>query len=417
MRHNPIRWGAAALAVAFGVLVPAAASAGASESGVAKQVIKIGVIYPATGAFSSTFKTVINGVNARVAVQNKEHGGINGRKLVVVFGDDQSTVAGNQTVAQDLVQNKQVFGVEEVSSFVPGGYRYLQQQGIPVTGNGLGGPIWGQQPNTNMFSCAAPVDPTIPTVTQVGNFYKLIDAKRVGFLGYANSPSAVTNIATIDSIKAAGIQVPYVNQTIPIGSVNFTTVAIDLKSNNVDAIGFPAVLASDVGLMTAIRNAGLSIKQLYNTGYQQSLLDDPSSLQAAQGAYFSSQTLPYSSNAPAMKAYLKALNAYDSEFQAGFVPDSGRYFGWCSTDLMIKGLQVAGHNPTRASFIKNLTKVKSYDVGGLLATPFGFNHFGKLVGKQCAYYVQLKGSAFVPFPSNGQPVCGKVIPNSGHVPG
>ena len=40
-------------------------------------------------------------------------------------------------------------------------YRYLNQQGIPVVGDGLDGPEWGQQPNTNMFNWANSLNPPL----------------------------------------------------------------------------------------------------------------------------------------------------------------------------------------------------------------------------------------------------------------
>ena len=64
---------------------------------------------------------------------------------------------------------------------------------------------------------------------------------------------------------------------------------------------------------------------------------------------------------------------------------------------MIKGLQVAGQNPTRASFMTGLRGVTSYDDEGVLPSPvsFALTQFGQYPANSCAYFVQLKGTAFV----------------------
>src|SRR6202035_5338872 len=82
----------------------------ASAPGVTSNSITIGLITSATGNASSTFSDTADGAQAAVAAQNAA-GGVNGRKLVLVTGDDQSAVSADLTAAQDLVQNKKVFAV------------------------------------------------------------------------------------------------------------------------------------------------------------------------------------------------------------------------------------------------------------------------------------------------------------------
>jgi branched-chain amino acid transport system substrate-binding protein len=85
-------------------------------------------------------------------------------------------------------------------------------------------------------------------------------------------------------------------------------------------------------------------------------------------------------------------------------PGFDTYEGWVAADLMIKGLQAAGPNPTRKSFITNLSKVTNYDAGGLLPSPVDFSKFGQPPAMECAYYPQLEGTHFI-VPGD-KPVCG-----------
>ena len=87
--------------------------------------------------------------------------------------------------------------------------------------------------------------------------------------------------------------------------------------------------------------------------------------------------------------------------------------GWEVANLTIEGLQVAGKNPTRASVITNLRKVTSWSDEGLSPAPIDFKDFGKAPATECATYVQFVNKKFVPFPKDGKPFCGKLIPGSG----
>jgi branched-chain amino acid transport system substrate-binding protein len=88
--------------------------------------------------------------------------------------------------------------------------------------------------------------------------------------------------------------------------------------------------------------------------------------------------------------------------------------GWLSADLFIKGLQVAGQNPTRSSYESGLRGVTACNGNGLWPNPdnFSLSAFGKGSPTQCAYFLKLKGETFVPVPANGKPVCGQNLPHS-----
>ncbi len=163
-------------------------------------------------------------------------------------------------------------------------------------------------------------------------------------------------------------------------------------------------------MATAIQQAGLHIKQIYATGFDQTFLDNPAARAAAQGQYFDAEPLALDLSTPAVKSFDAALKKYDPAYKGG-VASFGAGSGWMVADEMIEGLKLAGPNPTRASVIDDLAKVKSYSGEGLVPA-VNLSERWKLIGPQCAYYVQLEGSKFLPYPRNGQPICGKVIDGS-----
>ncbi len=385
----------------------------ASAPGVTATTVKIGLITSVTGASSSTFGDTAQGAQARFDVQNA-NGGVNGRKLDLVVGDDASSAGGVPTAAEELIEGKQVFGVLGIWQFLFAAAKILHDQNVPTTGPGsTGGAVWGQQPYTNMFAFTGGQDPHAPATTVDGQFLKSVGAHNVGVFAYGISPGSVSSIKQeITSDKTAGLSVGYQNFSVPIGGVDFTASVLAMKPLHLDAVVGSFTESTDLALTTAIKQGSLPVKsQLYFTGYDQHLLDQPTAVQAADGDYFRSVWVPFEEHKAASEDLITALQKYDPSYKGG-IPDLGLIDGWLSADLMIKGLSVAGANPTRSSFASGLSAVTDYDGGGLLPASVAFNHFGSYDPKQCSYFVQLQGSKFVPVPANGAPTCGTVIPGS-----
>jgi branched-chain amino acid transport system substrate-binding protein len=394
-----------------GAASTAAAASGSSGPGVTSKTITIGYITSDTGVASSTFTDGAAGAMARVKQQNAE-GGVDGRKLVLVTKDDTSSPSANQTAAQELVQQDNAFGVVDFSALAFGGAKYLNQQGIPVTGSEFDGPEWGMQPNSNMFTYSPPLytpyNGKMYTYTFFGTFLKSIGVTKLSSLAYGISPSATdAAAATVASATAAGIKNCYSNYSVPFGAVDFTADVLAIKSNGCNGVQAPLVDASDVALATAVKQGGVKAKQLYYTGYSTDVAENSTSAAAFDGNYVEAGINFTTPSAP-VTSMLNAFKKYDPSYSASDIPDLGLYGSYIAVDLMIKGLQVAGKNPTRSSFIKNLRQVSSYNAGGILPSPVTFKGFGTLAmipKTGCTYVVQLKGSKFV-VANGGTPVCG-----------
>ncbi len=199
---------------------------------------------------------------------------------------------------------------------------------------------------------------------------------------------------------------------MPFGSADFTADVLQMKSAGVNGYACSCVESSDLALATAASQAGLNAKGLFFTGYSQSTLSNATAAAAAQNQYFTTVTVPYELHQPATNAILANLKQYDPGYTGGD-PDYGLQGGYLSAQLMIKGLEVAGQNPTRQSFVSGLHGVTSYDDGGVLPSPVNLSlaQFGEYPQNSCAYFVQLKGTTFVPQPK----VCATLIPNSNSV--
>jgi hypothetical protein len=105
------------------------------------------------------------------------------------------------------------------------------------------------------------------------------------------------------------------------------------------------------------------------------------------------------------------MQKYSSAFAGDNIPIFGEFTGYLSADLIATGLQLAGQNPTRQSFITNLRKVTNYRAGGILPSPTSFANFGTkamLPATSCEYVFQLQGNHFVAT-NGGKPWCGSLV--------
>jgi len=246
------------------------------------------------------------------------------------------------------------------------------------------------------------------TYNDTAKFLKAIGVTKLAGAVY-NIQSAIQSMSGLfQTGQTVGIKNCYEDTSVPFGAVDFTATALSIKSAGCNGVIGVSLLATDIALSSAVKQAGINAKQLYYTAYDQNLLDQPSSLHAMQGAY-TTTVADFGQPNAAAKVMLTDLKKY-TPFPGG-IPSLNVVYGWASADLMIKGLGLAGKNPTRQAFITNLRKVGSYNVGGLLPSPVTFQHFGT-VGMfpttACELIVQVKGSGFTPY-NNNKPICGNRV--------
>jgi hypothetical protein len=86
-----------------------------------------------TGVAASSFgPEAYAAAKARFEVENAK-GGVFGRKIELVDGDDQSIPANNLQLLKKFNEQDKVFGLAVVSPFFFAGYRYTVDNKIPVT--------------------------------------------------------------------------------------------------------------------------------------------------------------------------------------------------------------------------------------------------------------------------------------------
>ncbi|HXY28356.1 MAG TPA: ABC transporter substrate-binding protein, partial [Acidimicrobiales bacterium] len=346
--------------------LPAATSGPASAaSSSSKSPITIALITSKTGEAAAVYGDASQGFLARIALQNAE-GGVNGHKIVPLVIDDQTSPTEVSTAVQEAI-SKGVIGIVSVSPVFFLAAKYPQQAGIPVTGGFFDGPEWGEQPYTNMFaSDAGSVDPKYPVDTVFSSFIKAHGGTVLGSYGYGISPSSVQGATgAADGFKSEGGHVGVLDTSIPFGSVAFTPEALVAKQDRVDAVFTAMDGDSNVALSTAFKQAGVNPKVVvFPTGYSPSLIGSPAWTNV-RGNYFVAEFRPAQLPDAGTQQLTSALQKYEHR-PAGQFYDYGIVEAWLGADLMLKGIGLAGANPTSAAVIHDLRNVKSYDGDGLL---------------------------------------------------
>ena len=375
----------------------AAGSSTSNTNVTAGKTITLGIVTPLTGPVASSFgQETIEGAQARIALANADHELPNGETVKLVSVDEGSSPQTSLAATQQLVEHDHVFGVLAAGAFFYGAYRWAAQQNVPVVGDGIDGPEWNSSQYPNMFAAFGSTDDSYPSYTGMPAFFKSQGGPSFCGVGY-NAPSTVGNgEAMVGSMKAAQVPVPYTNYGIAAGNTNFTAVALSIKQSGCNILGSQMTLGDTLNLITALKNANVTLKATFiQGGYGQDLLDQPSSLAAAQGVDMAAGYQPSSLNTTATKALMSALKTYANWTKP--YPSAGMEWGWFTADTAIEGLKVAGANPTQQGFISNLRKVTSFTHNGLTC-PVDyavFSNTNQQFPGNCTWMVKVEGSQFV----------------------
>jgi branched-chain amino acid transport system substrate-binding protein len=408
MRH-PITVGRFVAALVAGAAsVPIAALATTTSASASPASITVAYITDLTGPGASENSTSPAGFEARIALQNAE-GGVHGHKLVPLVLDDQTSPSEIATAVQEAASK--AFGIVSQSPLFFLAAKYPNQQGVPVTGTYDDGPEWGTQPYTNMFaSDEGSVNPKYPVNTQIGDFLKSHGGTVLGAYGYGISPSSArAAVQSADSFKHAGGKVGVLDTSVPFGGVAFTSAALVAKQDGVNAIVPGMDSNSNYALATALKQAGVKFKALFATGYEPDIINSPA-WNAVQGDYFLSLFRPWSLPNAGTEQMQAAMEKYSHLPKSQFA-NFGQEEAWAGADLMIKGLEMAGPNPTRAAVIKDLRGLKSYNDNGMLPQSIDYaTIFGHDLPKQCTWIEQAEKHGFTTV--SAQPYCGTDIPGT-----
>ena len=165
--------------------------------------------------------------------------------------------------------------------------------------------------------------------------------------------------------------------------------------------------SSNFALAQAFEQAGVKLKAaVFATGYDPSLVDIQPG--AASKVTSSCRSTDHSLLRMRARCRWRLRSRSTNTLRKPKFPTLFQYETWAGADLMIKGIQLAGANPTRAGVIKALRSINNYTANGLLPEPVDYStNFGHDPAKQCVWVLRAAKAGFVP--ASSKPVCGSDI--------
>ena len=411
------------MGVAFGLVAAVGPLAGCGSdsdsggSGGSKAPIKIGYLTSLTGPIAGTYRDATIGFEARIAKQNAE-GGVDGHKLEIIKGDDQSGAPAAQAAVRNLVQSKRVKVLAAYSVFTATVAPFLKAQGVPVIGTARAdaGPEWTA--DGNFFSVDGSVDPDRPaTNLSWGKWFKQHGATNVGFVGVNVQPVQADRKSVVASLDAAGLKTTYENSTIPLSQVSgFGGVVQSMVQQGVDGVKTSWTAAAGIAFLKDLDTAGARSKMKTIV-----LLGSPSTadLKSAEarklvtGTWGTSPVVPSNADTPAAKAFMDAIAKYGNTSTP--LNDHG-VIGWLVASAVIRSLEEAGPDASSKDIIAKLRAVKDFDGDGMEISPLDFKASAYasaqsgIYPKGCMWFSQYDGREYKP---EAEPTCGGLTTPAG----
>lgn len=378
-----------------------AAGAFAADPGVSDGSIKIGVHAALTGVASFVGQGGKVGIDTAVAEINS-HGGVNGRKLEIVYVDDRGAPDGGVSAVRRLIDDDHVFMVfgagpsASTVSVVP----LFQQNGVPYYVSFASDPRVLEKFIPNIYSGA-----TVPQKDAIGSYASFLarqlKAKKVAMM-VCDQPHCTSSAPILKGLlEKDGVNVTQVAYNS--GDTDFTGQVAQVKSANPDAI-FIFGLAPDEGRI---------VPRLKRSGLEKPIVTDVSgsdlSVQrmggaAAEGYYtfwFGGPQF-YDDQTGAMGKFHGSIKANKIELPAN-MPNLYTLMAYSDVYVVAEALRKAGKDVTRASFMKSLdTNIQGFVAGppswseaAAIGSPRSFsasNH----QGTNSASPVVAKGGSFKP---------------------
>jgi len=309
--------------------------------------IKIGLPLPMTGSEATYGKDMENAIKMAVDEVNAK-GGINGKNIVTVTGDDacdpqQATAAANKLVSEGVVA---IVGGYCSGATIPTLTIYNEKNVPFVITAANSSKIAAQNPGNSFEINGTAVHQTQKAI----ELFNKLGAKNVAIVEQGDAYSSDLAKQTEDSWKAAGNTV-IAHDVTNKGEQDFSSLVTNLKSKNADLVFWTAYYA----------DGALLIKQLRQGGYKGAIVvgdgsSDPKLIEmagaAGEGIYVLS---------PPVAEYLPSAKQFADAYKAKFNQSPGAYapLAYDGMNLIADVLKRAGSTDGK-TLIKALTETKDF---------------------------------------------------------
>ena len=371
------------LLLAFASLLVLAAVAAvpalAQQQGVTTDTITLGAHGPITGPAAYIGLAGRDGMMLAVKEINAA-GGINGRRIQVVFEDDGHSPTKALAAVKKLVEQDKVFAIMSVggSNATVGAVDYMKEKGVPFYVSIASAPQVTWPHTRNLFRGGTTETARYGELYAefLATYYK---AKRIAIMSGREEYPRNEGDATVDKLKTWFQVAPAARVEFNIGDKDFTPQLVEVQKANPDVIAFFGNPAEAAIAMRQAKELGL--KQPFFVG---SNMVDPALVTAARMSAegvtgFSLIPLLPGSKSPDMVKWEAAWKKEYPSAPAGR-PNNFDLLAYGDMYVLAEGMKRAGPNLTTDSLIRALESIQNYRVGPV-ATPRTFatkHHIGNL---------------------------------------
>ena len=326
--------------------------------------VTIGLISDGGGSSSiGTAELVNQGATAAVAYENEYGGGLEGHKIVLYTCENQSTPAGGQTCANDMVQKGVVAVVEPFTGQGQTEVPTITGAGIPYIT--LSGASTAELTTPGSFA----IDGGFPAYLGA----EALSAKQHGYSKVAllveNVPAAIQGAQALGALvfKAAGVGF----QVIPVndGTADMSPQLQTAVSGGADAVGMVGDVTFCSGFLQAYNTLDLKLpRYVLSTCQDPSILDSATLDKALAGSYITTTTA-------ASKSDLATYGAIVKKYMPKVSPNpnvSSNQADGISPVLTLAAIMKGSTQPVTAAGIKTQTETAKNVVvplsGGLTFT-------------------------------------------------
>jgi branched-chain amino acid transport system substrate-binding protein len=367
------------LAAAAAALLALSLPAAGQQQGVTADTITIGAHGPITGPAAYIGLGGRDGMMLAVKEINAA-GGVNGRRITVVFEDDGHSPTKALAAVKKLVEQDKVLAVFGVggSNATVGAVDYMKEKGVVYYVSIASAPPVTWPHAKNLFRGGT------TETARYGELYAEFlatnyKAKRIAIMSGREEYPRNEGDATVDKLKNWFQITPVARVEFNINDKDFTPQLVEVQKANPEVIAFFGNPAEAAIAMRQAKELGL--KQPFFVG---SNMVDPSLINAAKASaegVVGFSLIPY---LPGSKAndMVKWEAAWKKEYPnapAGR-PNNFDLLAYGDMYVLAEGLKRAGPNLTTASLITALEGIQNYRVSPV-ATPRSFStkhHIGNL---------------------------------------
>jgi branched-chain amino acid transport system substrate-binding protein len=344
-----------------------------------------------TGPLTGSFPQGSQGVEALFSAINAA-GGICGRKLSLDVEDDQQNASTNASDVADLIPKVLAFA-GSTSDADNGGVPGMTSAGVPDVGFAINcdrseEPVYwspaGGSCNQSPPGGTYYISNGIYQLAKQSNYFP----SKMAFLSYSIAISAQAAQQFEKVYQAEGGTVCYSDFAVSPASASLESDVESMQQNGCNGVIDTMDVTGNAKMLQAMQ------QQSYTPAYVAATFDayTPDMLSvagqsAAQGLIVGLPFIPLNEPQPMVQLYQQQLQTYEP----GDSPSGFGFLAWEAAQMLVYALIESGHNPTRASIVKQFDSLQGWNGGGALGgyTPSSHGVY------TCDVDVQVKGNGFV----------------------